>query len=413
MRKENHVKHGDAYSRPLPTFRSELTAVGRGTPMGELLRRYWHPVGLASDASEIPKMVRILGEDLVLFRDGGGRHGLAYPRCIHRGASLLYGRTEERGIRCCYHGWLFDVEGHCLEQPGRPSTGRPIGGSLRQPVYPLQERYGLIFAYLGPRERKPLLPRYNILETLGAGEHIEADDSSIGSGGPAIVPCNWLQHFENVMDPFHVPTLHGSFSGTQFNERMNLMPKVRFIASADRVSSVQVRRLPSGQVHRRVTEALLPTLRAVADPRTDSGGACSLLGWVLPLDDTSFRIYSAGRVTAPGALKLIRSKFNGRLWSELTEEEHQRFPGDYEAQVGQGPVTFHSEEHLVSTDRGVVLLRSLLKRQVDTVARGGDPSGVLFEGGTDLVELAAGAAILSDEVAGEKLGAFGSGSAPP
>jgi phenylpropionate dioxygenase-like ring-hydroxylating dioxygenase large terminal subunit len=405
------MKYGDAYTRPAPTFRGELTAVGRGTPMGELLRRYWHPVGLVADASETPRRVRVLGEDLILFRDRIGRPGLAYPRCIHRGASLFYGRTEERGIRCCYHGWLFDVEGRCLEQPGKLGTGQPPG-NLRQPVYPLEERYGLIFAYLGPHERKPLLPRYDILETLGPDEHIEADDSSIGSGGPAIVPCNWLQHFENVMDPFHVPTLHGSFSGTQFNDHMNLMPKVQFASSVDRVSSVQLRLLPSGRTHRRITEAVLPTVRAVANPRADSDGSCSLLGWVLPLDDTSFRIYSAGRVTAPGALQQIRSRFNGKLWSELTQEEHQRFPGDYEAQVGQGEVTFHSEEHLVSTDRGVAQLRTLLGRQVEAVARGEDPGGLRFPGSTDLIEIAAGTTTLSDEVSVEEWDAFGGGTEP-
>lgn len=362
--------------------------------MGELLRRYWHPIGRVSDASEIPRMVRALGEDLVLFRDKMGRAGLVYPRCVHRGASLFYGRTEDRGIRCCYHGWLFDVEGRCLEQPGNPNPGIP--SSVRQPVYPLQERYGLVFAYMGPPERRPLLPRYNILETLLPGEHIEADDSSIGSGGPTIVPCNWLQHFENVMDPMHVPVLHGSFSGTQFTERMNLMPDVRFEGSTDRVSSVQLRKLPSGHTHRRITEALIPTVRAVANPQSTNDGPCSLLGWVLPLDDTSFRIYSAGRVTSHGALKQIRSRFNGKPWSELTETEHQRFPGDYEAQVGQGPITFHSEEHLVSADRGVVLLRSLLKRQVDAVGRGEDPSGLVFEGASDLIELTAGTTTMAE-----------------
>ncbi len=389
------MSSGDAYNRPEPSFNSELTRVGRRTPMGELLRRYWHPVGLSSDASETPKMVRALGEELVLFRDRSGRAGLVYPRCVHRGASLFYGKTEERGIRCCYHGWLFDVDGRCLEQPCKPNP-TAVAGNVCQPAYPLQERYGLVFAYMGPPERRPLLPRYNILETLAPGEHVEADDSSIGSGGPAIVPCNWLQHFENVMDPLHVPVLHGSFSGAQFTDQMSLMPEVRFAASSDRVTSTQLRKLDSGQVHRRVSEALLPTVRAVASPRAEGDGTCSLLGWVLPLDDTSFRIYTAGRVTAPGALELIRSHFNGKLWSQLTEVEHQRFPGDYEAQVSQGPITLHSEEHLVSSDRGVVMLRTLLERQVEAVARGENPAGVAFTGASDLVEIAAGTTLVSE-----------------
>jgi phenylpropionate dioxygenase-like ring-hydroxylating dioxygenase large terminal subunit len=381
-----------AYARPEGTFLAELTRVGRATPMGELLRRYWHPIALRSDASQTPMMVRALGEDLVLFRDAEERIGLMYPRCAHRGASLLYGRTEARGIRCCYHGWLFDVNGRCLEQPCEGHSGA-TAPRVRQPAYPVQERYGLIFAYMGPIERMPRLPRYNVLESLEPGEHIEADDTSIGSGGPVIVPCNWLQHFENVMDPMHVPILHGSFSGAQFAERMNLMPKVTFGISARGVKSVQHRELGDGRTHVRITEVVLPTIRAVANPRAETDGTCSLLGWVLPLDDTSFRIYSAGRVTTSGALRSMRSRFDGKLWSELTPEEHRRMPGDYEAQVSQGPVTLHSEEHLARSDRGVAMLRRLLKRQVDAVARGEAPMGVASAEANDLVELEAGTSI--------------------
>ena len=217
-----------AYGRPNPTFLERLTLVGRGTPMGELLRRYWHPVALASDATGTPRQIRILGEDLILFRDGAGRAGLLYPRCVHRGASLYYGRVEDDGIRCCYHGWKFTVDGHCVEQPCEPDNGAATCRLVRQPHYPVQERYGLIFAYMGPPEKQPILPRYDVLENLAPGEFIEADDNSIGTGGPQIVPCNWLQHFENVMDPFHVPILHGSFSGNQFTAKMALMPKVKF-----------------------------------------------------------------------------------------------------------------------------------------------------------------------------------------
>ena len=203
---------GSAYARKPPTYNAKLTEVGRGTPMGELLRRYWHPVGLAADAGATPRPVKVLGEELILFRDGEGRPGLVYPRCCHRGTTLYYGKIEERGIRCCYHGWLFDVEGHCLEMPCEPNPTGPQCQRVRQPWYPVEERYGLVFAYLGPPEKKPVLPRYECLEVMGPGEFVEADDSSIGSGGIVIAPCNWLQHFENVVDPYHVPILHGTFS---------------------------------------------------------------------------------------------------------------------------------------------------------------------------------------------------------
>ncbi|MGQ0544397.1 MAG: Rieske 2Fe-2S domain-containing protein, partial [Betaproteobacteria bacterium] len=368
---------GAAYGRARPGYRKELTEVGAGTPMGELLRRYWHPVGLSPDAGRTPRKVQAIGEELILFRDGAGRPGLVYPRCAHRGTSLYYGKVEERGIRCCYHGWLYDVEGRCLEQPCEEGGGSRRD-RVRQPWYAVEERYGLIFAYMGPPQKKPVLPRYDCLEELAPGESVEADDSSIGSGGPQIVPCNWLQHWENVVDPFHVPVLHGSFSGVQFTEQMGIMPKVTFETTERGVKVTSLRDLGGGKVHRRITEAVCPTLRVVPDPRVSRYQRVESMGWVLPIDDTRFRIYTAGRVTEPGALGSRRSRLGGKTWAELSEEEHQRFPGDYEAQTGQGAITFHSEEHLAASDKGVALLRRFLERQLKTVAEGGDPAGVAF-----------------------------------
>jgi phenylpropionate dioxygenase-like ring-hydroxylating dioxygenase large terminal subunit len=384
---------GTAYGRPAPSFRAELTLVGAGTPMGELLRRYWHPVGLAADAGAEPRQVRVLGEDLILFRDGAGKAGLLYPRCAHRGTSLYYGKTEERGIRCCYHGWLYDVQGHCLEQPCEEGGG-PRRDKVRQPWYPVEERYGLVFAYLGPPERKPVLPRYECLETPGPGEFIEADDTSIGSGGAQVVPCNWLQHWENVVDPFHVPVLHGSFSGPQFIEQMGLMPKVAFETTPRGVKVTSLRTLEDGRVHRRVTEAVCPTLRVVPNPRVARYGPVESIGWVLPIDDTHYRIYVAGRVREKGELARFRSRMNGKPWNELTEAEHQRFPGDYEAQTGQGPITFHSEEHLATSDKGVAFLRRFMEQQLKVVAEGRDPAGVTFSEAEARVKLDAGQELL-------------------
>lgn len=382
---------GTAYGRPTPQHDSMLTEVGPGTPMGELLRRYWHPVGLAGDAGTTPRLVHVLGEELILFRDGAGRPGLLYPRCAHRGTTLYYGRGEARGIRCCYHGWLFDIEGHCLEQPCEAGGGSAgARAQVRQPWYPLQERYGLIFAYLGPPERKPLLPRYDALESLADGEFIEADDSSIGSGGGAIVPCNWLQHYENVMDPLHVPILHGAFSGAQFVPEMAVMPDVTFSVTPRGVKTTQLRRLDDGRRFRRVTEAVLPTLRVVPNPRVERYQPVESIGWVLPLDDTHFRIYVAGRVREAGELGRQRSRFNGKLWADLSEAEHQQFPGDWEAMVGQGPITAHSEEHLAGSDRGVNMVRQLLRRQIAALERGEDPIGAVFDEEAADVRLEAG-----------------------
>ncbi len=344
---------GTAYAMKPSTTRTELTSVGRGTPMGELLRRYWHPVGLVTDANDIPRKVRVLAEDLVLFRDKHARVGLLHARCCHRGTTLYYGKVEEDGIRCCYHGWKFDTEGHCLEQPCE-------------------------------------LPAYECLENMDDGEFVEADDSSIGGGGPAIIPCNWLQHYENVVDPYHVPVLHGSFSGPQFTNMMASMPEVKFETSPRGVTVRSIRNQDDGKVFYRVTEAALPTLRVVPNPRVAQFARVESIGWTLPIDDTSFRIYVAGRVKNSGDIGRMRSKFNGKFWWDMSEREHQQFPGDYEAQVGQGPVTLHSEEHFGQSDRGILMLRRMLTDQLEAMAAGHDPIGVSFDLHAAPVEFEAG-----------------------
>ncbi len=369
---------GTAYEMKPSSYRADLTEVGRGKPMGELLRRYWHPVGLSKDVGDVPIAVQALGEDLVLFRDRSGRPGLLHARCCHRGTTLYYGKVEDRGIRCCYHGWLFDPEGHCLEQPCEPDGGQ-FRDKARQPWYPVEERYGLVFAYMGPPDKKPVLPRYDCLETMDEGEFVEADDTSLGGGGPPIIPCNWLQHFENVVDPFHVPVLHGSFSGPQFTTMMASMPEVRFEMGERGVTVRSVRRQDDGKEFYRVTEAVFPTLRVVPNPRVAQFARVESIGWVLPLHDTAFRIFVAGRVRQSGDIGRMRSKFDGKFWWEMSEREHQAFPGDYEAQVGQGPITLHSEEHFGQSDRGIVMVRRMIRDQLDAVAAGRDPIGVSFD----------------------------------
>jgi nitrite reductase/ring-hydroxylating ferredoxin subunit len=178
---------------PPQHFDEELARVGSGTPCGELFRRYWQPIAEANKVTTRPQNVRILGEDLVLFRDRKGRAGLLYPRCMHRGTSLFYGKVEDEGIRCCYHGWLFGVDGQCLDQPCEPEHGLHRD-KARQPWYPVEERYGLVFAYMGPPEKKPILPRYDILEDIGP------DDTLVcGCSAPPnttnqcqIAPYNWM-----------------------------------------------------------------------------------------------------------------------------------------------------------------------------------------------------------------------------
>ena len=374
----NYEQHaGNGYLNQPLSYDPEMAEVTQGTPMGELLRRYWHPIGLVSHATETPRKVRALGEDLILFRDLQGRPGLVHANCCHRGTTLYYGKVDQDGLRCCYHGWAFDVEGRCTSQPCEPEGGRGRQ-KIRQPWYPLKEHYGLIFAYMGPSDRMPMFTKYECLEVLEVDEALEANDTSIGSGGPVIVDCNWLQHYENVVDPYHVPILHGSFSGTQFTEQMGSMPHVEFEQVELGIKVTSLRPLDGNRTHRRITMAVLPTLRVVPSPRVSEFARVSSIGWVLPIDNTSFRIYTCGRIREEGTMADGRSRLNGKLWEELTAEEHQKYPGDYEAHSGQGAIAVHANEHLGQSDAGIVMLRRFLKNQVDTVAGGGNPVGVSF-----------------------------------
>ncbi len=387
---------GDArqsgYGRPGPPHGAELTEVGRGTPAGELLRRYWQPVGLSAEVRDRPARVRVLGEDVIVFRDGRGRVGLVDEHCAHRGTSLHYGRAERDGIRCCYHGWLFDVEGRCLDQPCEPPDST-YKDKVRQPWYPCRESHGLIFAYLGPLERMPVLPRWDFIEE-GDGVVI-ADGTSYGLGGGTILDCNWLQTFENVMDPFHVSVLHSTFSGQQFSRAIASRPRVTWESTERGMRSIQERNMEGGRVFRRITEVLIPNVRIVPNPQAggDQGfRRADALGWHLPIDDTHTRMYSLIRVPVRDGQPVPppRARHGGKPWLELTEEEHQQMPGDAEAMVSQGAIAVHAREHLATSDRGVIMLRKLLEREIDAVRRGEDPIGVVRDPGSDLITTTAG-----------------------
>lgn len=363
-----------AYDLPPPGIDEEITRVGKGTAGGEFLRRYWHPVAVAREVGDLPLAVRLLGEDLVLFRLPSGQFGLVHPRCAHRGTSLLYGKVEQEGLRCCYHGWLFSPDGRCLDQPCEPEGGRGRH-NIVQPWYPVEERYGLVFAYMGPADKKPPLPRYDVLEDLQPGEQWFADGNSIGSGGPPLMPCNWLQTHENVMDGYHVPILHGRHSGDQFGPDMSVFPRTSWESTPYGVIETKVRHLPNGEVLTRVLEVVMPTIRIVADPGLQRMGRSDNVAWTVPLDDTQTRIFTAFRLREGVVLPKPGSRrmYNGKTWAELDAEGHQRYPGDFEAQVSQGPITFHSEENLSSSDVGVAMLRRLLRQEIRKVAAGDDP----------------------------------------
>src|SRR5688500_3195469 len=168
-----------------------LTKVGPGTPGGEFLRRYWQPVALAEElpGGGAPVPVRLLGEDLVLFRDDDGRPGLLGIHCSHRGADLSYGRLEDGGLRCIYHGWLYDVHGRCLEQPGEPA-GSTFHERIHQVSYPVREAGDLLLAYMGPGD-PPLLPPYEFLNVPKPQRFASKD----------MRYCNYLQGNEGNIDP--------------------------------------------------------------------------------------------------------------------------------------------------------------------------------------------------------------------
>ena len=177
-----------------------LTRVGRGTPCGELLRRYWHPVAAAGELTDDKPIrpVKILGEDLVVYRDKKGKYGLVGEHCPHRLASLAYGRVEVDGIRCPYHGWKYDHTGQCLEQPAEPPDSS-FKDRIKHVAYPVQYLGGLLYAYLGPPPA-PLLPRWDVLVWQRGKRWIVKE---------SLIECNWLQPMENSVDPSHLFWLHG------------------------------------------------------------------------------------------------------------------------------------------------------------------------------------------------------------
>ena len=391
---EINIDRGTAYGMD-----ADLTEVGPGTPMGELMRRYWHPIALQERATDLPEEVRILGEDLILFRTVDGRPGLVYPRCVHRGSSLLYGRVDDDGIRCCYHGWAFDPEGNCTDQPCEPQNGLNRH-KFRQPWYPVAERYGLIWAYLGPPTKKPLLPRYSTFEDLGDGEQLFTDDKNIGSGRyfAGTVPFNWLQHFENILDTAHFYWLHVLHSGPQFGSRYGEFDAVDFQpwerltgqtweVTSTGVSTERTMEIPDGRVLRTITETVLPGVRGVSTPFGGEGRG-DALGFVVPIDDTTFKIFTVLRGRDRSFFEHIERMRPPQRADD--PERPRRFPGDWEAQGSQGPITLHSEEHLATSDRGVRTLRRLLREQIAIVAAGGNPLNVAFEPGQELVRIECG-----------------------
>jgi nitrite reductase/ring-hydroxylating ferredoxin subunit len=405
--------YGGYFHGTVPEPDLEMTQVGPDTPGGEYLRRFWHPIGLTSELNDLPKPVRILGEDLVLFRDGRGEIGLLELHCAHRGTSLEFGMVERCGIRCCYHGWLYDVDGKILETPGEPVDSR-MKDVIFHGAYPTHELNGMIFAYMGPPQLKPAFPMYDSFSLPGyrmvpGGQTTE----------PYIYDCNWLQLAENNGDVVHFVFLHyPEDNRTKLNQfRPSANPdatmeqffgegqdmweeSLRKIVADYRLRALEWQESPVGvmSIHtRRVGEFVWVRLGDYMMPNVDQYAPTStvpdheidfgppfMTAWTVPVDDThtmSFQFRYVPDVVQqnPRASQLRTSESVDRSYFD-----RQREPGDYEAQESQREIAVHEREHLGFSDGGVVLVRKLLREGIRAVQRGEDPTRVFAKSGESI-----------------------------
>ncbi len=399
---------GRAYGHKPGHPDEDLVRCGPGTLGGELLRRYWQPVAMAEDATARPKLIKVLDEELILFRNGAGEAGLLYPRCVHRGTTLLYGKVEEEGIRCCYHGWLFSPDGRCLETPCEPASNTK--DKVRQPWYPVIEKFGMIFAYMGPADRQPAFPTLSIELNLNEDEYLLAKQNFSGPNGPhpkisARADYNWWQAFDNFADPFHVMITHHAINGTQFTPSFGIMPEVQTKYLEDGVMNRSLRRLPDGRLHQRLAQVIVPNIHCTPGV-SDEDLAWSSVGWLVPADDTSYRHFHLYRLSSNenqianfenlGFLQDDWGPKHGKPFAEWSLEDHQDWQTDYVSQKGQGDITLHSEEHLTVPDTAVGMSRRLFKKQGALVASGKDPVGAGF-GVARFIDIRSGNSFLDPE----------------
>jgi len=352
-----------------------LTRVGPGTPMGTLLRRYWYPVATTTELDDNPvKPVRLLGESLALFRDRKGRLGLINERCPHRRVSLAYGIPEEEGLRCCYHGWMFDRTGRCLEMPSEP-PGSTFKDRVRTTAYPVAELGGLVFAYLGP-EPAPLVPRWDLLVMEGVWRDI----------GLSVIPCNWMQCMENSLDPVHTEWLHRRY----YNYVMSR--KAGKDASGQRmVSRVITHHLEigfdvfeHGIIKRRVREGGSKDDAAWRIGHPILFPNILRVGWTfqfrVPMDDTHtghvmYQVYPPPPGAKPTQERIpvyeipVKDERGGHVTDFVLGQ-------DMMAWSTQGPIADRDLERLGETDQGVILFRRLLREQLAIIDAGGEPMNV-------------------------------------
>ena len=356
-----------------------LTEVGRGTPMGELMRRYWQPIGAAVDLeSKWTKRVRLLGEDLVIFKDRQGRLGLIAEQCPHRRASFAHGIPTENGIRCPYHGWEYNAQGKCIHQPNEQDKCA-FRDKVSTDAYPVQEMGGMLFAYMGPQPQ-PLLPRWDGFVAQG----------TIRIMGRTILPINWLQIMENSLDPVHTEWLHG-----HHYEFLKEQEGIK-VAISTRHLKIDFKEFEYGMTKHRLLEGhsedgddwkvghpiVFPNMLAVGNG--DEKSRYYSFQMRVPVDDTHtmhlwFNAYVPPQgVTVPRHLLEKVHTYEVPFVDDKGEFIVDNVDGqDMMAWISQGVIADRSLENLGATDKGVVMYRRLLKREMQKVKAGIDPMGIV------------------------------------
>ena len=378
-----------------------LTQIGPGTPCGELMRRYWQPVALSEELPRegAPLKVSILGEELVLFRDDQGRPGLLGLHCSHRGTDLSYGRIEDGGLRCLYHGWLYDICGRVIEQPGEPGGGANRGEICHR-AYPCRELGGVVFTYMGPGEA-PLLPDYDFLTAPEERRTVTK----------VLHQCNYLQANEGNIDPVHLSFLHQYLQGAKpplrrivagTNDtdntllRKDIAPNIEVEVTDYGLRIYTTRDAGPGQCYFRVTNFIMPNLSAFGGSTVGEGYS---IHWHVPIDDTHHWKYLFMFSRTKPLSQELRDKNRAELSPDyrLTRQETNRYQQDREsmktksftgigfnfqahdalATESQGPVQDRTSEHLVSSDKAIVAARKLLLNAIRDVKEGRQPQHVI------------------------------------
>jgi 5,5'-dehydrodivanillate O-demethylase len=381
-----------------------LTRVGPGTPGGELLRRYWHPIYPEQLLRQNPvRKVKILGETLTLYRDLSGKLGLIAERCPHRATSLHIGIPENEGLRCCYHGWMFNEKGRCVEMPLEPAN-TPFKDNIKITSYPVQELGGLIWAYLGP-DPAPLLPRWDLFIRPSGFRQI------VGHR----LPCNWLQVMENRGDLGHAVYLHGRLFQQALAKKGNLPddPDARYNATMidqaaylERGGHTRYRpifnrfgftkgRLAVGETedNRAWTVGLNPVIfpYMLASGPGDAGIRRHYQMGV-PIDDTHTWHFQYFCYAFPEAVQVPKQDVVPYAEVPLKGEDGEYIfdyvlGQDMAAWAEQGPISDRTKEHLGKSDAIVVAYRKMLEQEINKVAQGLEPMNVFRDQNVDSLEL--------------------------